>query len=117
MTDGSSKRRSAPRLQALFQDLSDRLAFEGQNAHLFIVGGAAMALEYDQQRTTRDIDAIFVPTDVMRRLATDVAVARGLEPDWINDTAKGSSPAAILNLELSSNRHPRSWMSPLRSAS
>jgi hypothetical protein len=76
----------------LFQALSDRLEARGVKATLFAVGGAAMALAYDPDRTTRDVDAVFTPAPAVREAAEEVAAARGLEPDWLNDAAKGFMP-------------------------
>lgn len=47
----------AQRVRALFAELSERLQARRAQAQLFVVGGAAMALEYDQDRLTRDVDA------------------------------------------------------------
>ncbi|MBL8926481.1 MAG: hypothetical protein JNM77_09590 [Pseudonocardia sp.] len=89
----------AGRVQALFQELSDRLATAGVQAQLFVVGGAAMALAYDTSRLTRDVDALFVPAPEVRRIAEQMSGAHGLEPDWLNDAAKGFLPGA--------DEHPR----------
>ncbi|MCI1747630.1 MAG: DUF6036 family nucleotidyltransferase [Acidipropionibacterium sp.] len=51
----------AERLKGLFDELSTELEKCGQTAQLFVVGGAAMALAYDQLRLTRDVDAAFEP--------------------------------------------------------
>jgi hypothetical protein len=48
-------------LERVFAALGDRLVHRGVVADLFIVGGAAMALAYDANRVTRDVDATFVP--------------------------------------------------------
>jgi hypothetical protein len=80
------------RVRALFQEFSDALAQRGESASLFVVGGAAMALAYDSSRATRDVDALFVPASVVREIAEQIASARGLEPDWLNDAAKGFLP-------------------------
>jgi len=82
----------AERVLALFQELSDRLAAGGAHAQLFVVGGAAMALAYDQGRLTRDVDALFVPAPEVRQAAEAIAAEHGLEPDWLNDAAKGFLP-------------------------
>lgn len=82
----------AEQLRALFQELSDRLEERGQQAQLFVVGGAAMALEYDGKRVTRDVDAAFAPTLVVRQIAAELGNLHGLEADWINDAAKGFLP-------------------------
>jgi hypothetical protein len=77
---------------ALLAELSDRLLAGGVHAQLFVVGGAAMALAYDQGRFTRDVDALFVPAPAVREAAEAIGAAHGLEPDWLNDAAKGFLP-------------------------
>lgn len=81
-------------LHSLFEDLSDTLKQRGVAAQLFVVGGAAMALAYDSKRTTRDVDALFVPAPEVRDAAIAIAERNGLEPDWLNDGAKGFMPEA-----------------------
>src|SRR4051812_49402550 len=44
-------------LERAFGALGDRLVRRGVVVDLFVVGGAAMALAYDAQRVTRDVDA------------------------------------------------------------
>ena len=56
-------------LTDLLAELSDELAAAGARAQLFVVGGAAMALAYDESRSTRDIDAAFAPAPIVRRRA------------------------------------------------
>lgn len=48
----------------LLQELADELGRRGAKADLFLVGGAALALVYDAARSTRDLDAVFLPTGV-----------------------------------------------------
>jgi hypothetical protein len=55
-------------IRALLDDLSTELAARGARAELFLVGGAALAVAYDAMRATRDLDAVFIPTDVVRQL-------------------------------------------------
>lgn len=97
MTSGGQL--DADGVRTLFQELSDRLAAEGVSAQLFVVGGAAMALAYDRDRLTRDVDALFVPAPEVRRIAEEMSGPHGLEPDWLNDAAKGFLPGA--------DEHPR----------
>src|SRR5271156_5607662 len=80
-------------IRALLDDLSAELAERGARAELFLVGGAALAVAYDAMRATRDLDAVFIPTDVVRQAAAAVAEREGLAQDWLNDVLKGSSPA------------------------
>ncbi|GAA2654961.1 DUF6036 family nucleotidyltransferase [Paractinoplanes durhamensis] len=74
-------------LERAFAALGDRLVRRGVVADLFIVGGAAMALAYDSQRVTRDVDATFVPHGVVLEEARNVAEAMGLPPWWLNEQA------------------------------
>lgn len=79
-------------VRALFQELSDHLAARRVLAQLFVVGGAAMALAYDRDRLTRDVDAVLVPAPEVREAAAAISETHGLEPDWLNDAAKGFLP-------------------------
>lgn len=74
-------------LERAFAALGDRLVRRGVVADLFIVGGAAMALAYDANRVTRDVDATFVPHGVVLEEARNVADAMGLPPWWLNEQA------------------------------
>ncbi len=78
----------------LFEDLSRELGSRGTRAELFLVGGAAMALAYDARRSTRDIDAIFEPKEVVYAAAAAVASRHDLPEDWLNDAVKGFLPGA-----------------------
>lgn len=69
--------------------LGAQLHAEGVVADLYVVGGAAIALAYDDRRSTRDIDAIFVPKMLVYRAAARVAEQRGLPAGWLNDAVKG----------------------------
>jgi methylmalonyl-CoA mutase cobalamin-binding subunit len=69
-------------IRALLDDLSAELSKRGARADLFLVGGAAIAVAYDSARATRDLDAVFLPTDVVRQAAISVAERRGLAKDW-----------------------------------
>ena len=71
------------------RQLGRRLAAEGIQGELFIVGGAAMALAYDARRFTRDVDAIFEPKLRIYEVAGELAEELGLPADWLNDGVKG----------------------------
>lgn len=86
MTDGEVLLGRAD-LERAFAALGDRLIRRGIVADLFIVGGAAMALAYDADRVTRDVDATFVPHGVVLEEARNVAEAMGLPPWWLNEQA------------------------------
>ena len=44
-------------LLELFEELSEELRFNRARAQIYVVGGAAMSLAFDRERTTRDVDA------------------------------------------------------------
>jgi hypothetical protein len=79
-------------IRALLDGLSAELAARGARAELFLVGGAALAVAYDATRSTRDLDAVFIPSDVVRQAASAVAAREGLAEDWLNDAVKGFLP-------------------------
>ncbi len=73
----------------LLVELGRRLATDGIEGELYVVGGAAIALAFDIRRTTRDIDAVFEPKALIYRHAQQMADELGLDPGWLNDGAKG----------------------------
>jgi len=73
----------------LLTELASRLAAAGVNGEMYIVGGAAIALAFDERRSTHDIDAVFEPKQVIYREAAGVAEDRGLPAGWLNDAVKG----------------------------
>ena len=79
-------------IRALLDELSAELSARNARAELFLVGGAALAVAYDATRATRDLDAVFVPTDVVRQAARAVAEREGLTEDWLNNAVKGFLP-------------------------
>jgi hypothetical protein len=84
--------------------LADELGRRGVVAEMYVVGGAAIALAFDERRATRDIDAVFEPKDVVYEAAAVVAERLGLPGGWLNDAVKGflagDDPAAAPVLDL-----------------
>lgn len=79
---GASDIRDA--LDGLARRLSDR----GVIARIYVAGGAAMALMYDEHRLTRDVDAsISAGYDEVMRAPHDIARERGWPTTWINEQA------------------------------
>ena len=74
-------------VRALLQDLGERLFAKGVSATIYIIGGAAMALEFDTRRVTADIDAIFEPSTTVQDEAEAMAAERGLPHNWLNASA------------------------------
>jgi hypothetical protein len=87
-------------LTALAAELDRR----GVSAEMYVVGGAAIALAFDERRATRDIDAIFEPKSAVYEASAVVAERLGLPGGWLNDAVKGSlegdDPAAAPVLDL-----------------
>lgn len=92
-------------IEGLFTDLNQELSELGVQGQLYLAGGAAMCLAYDARASTRDVDALFKPSKIIREAAARVAISRGLDdPYWLNDAVKGFlSERAAFNdyLELS----------------
>jgi hypothetical protein len=84
--------------------LAGELAQRGISAEMYVVGGAAIALAFDERRSTRDIDAVFEPKVVVYEAAASVGEQLGLSPGWLNDAVKGflagADPAAAPVLDL-----------------
>lgn len=99
-------------IRVLLDELSAELAARGARADLFLVGGAAIAVAYDEARSTRDLDAVFLPTDVVRQAALAVAERRELAEDWLNDAVKGFLPGPDPDAQRFYASDRWSWMSP-----
>jgi predicted nucleotidyltransferase len=76
----------------LLTELGRRLAAKGVVGRFYIVGGAAMALEFDTRRTTRDIDAVFDPPTTVADEAAAMARALGLPGGWLSAAAQAFIP-------------------------
>lgn len=72
----------------LFTELADRLRRRGVRANVYVFGGAAIALLFDDRRVTRDIDTVVL--EGHGRLIEEVrsmARERGLPSTWLNEQA------------------------------
>lgn len=76
----------------LLTELGRRLSAKGVAGRLYVVGGAAMALEFDTRRTTRDVDAILDPQDTIAGEAASMATDLGLPPGWLSSAAQAFIP-------------------------
>ena len=89
-----------------FEKLSSELARRRVRVDVFVVGGAALALAYNCDRRTRDVDCIFDNSAVVYEAARAVARRMGLPNDWLNDAVRsyliGSDPNANVVYESGS---------------
>jgi hypothetical protein len=87
----SSSKAALSREQILkaLQALSDELGRRNATGELCLMGGTVMVLAFAARVSTKDVDAIFQPTQVIRDSARVVAAASSLPEQWLNDAAKG----------------------------
>ncbi len=74
-------------------EVAQRLRSQGATAKVYIVGGADVALAYDGERVTRDIDALVLEghgplTEAVRSVGRE----RGLPDSWPNEQASAFLP-------------------------
>ncbi len=88
----------------LLVQLGSRLHDAGIEGEMYVVGGAAITLAFDERRATADIDAVFEPKAAIYRIAQTMAEDEGLPEGWLNDAVKGflagPDPAASSVLEV-----------------
>lgn len=69
--------------------LSEELGKRGLTGELCIFGGTVMVLSFAARISTKDVDALFKPTQAVREAAAQIAVEQSLPRDWLNDGVKG----------------------------
>lgn len=73
----------------LIYRINRRLEEKGVQGEILMAGGASLALVYDARDSTKDIDALFEPADIIRAIAKELAQEEGIAEDWLNDGVKG----------------------------
>lgn len=74
---------------AALRALSDQLGGKGVTGEVCLFGGTVMVLAFTARLTTKDVDALFQPTQTIRDLARRIAGEQHLPADWLNDGVKG----------------------------
>lgn len=69
--------------------LSEKLRQRNVKGEICLYDGAVMCLVYDARPSTKDVDAIFQPAEIIRDAAREIAAEYGLPDDWLNDGVKG----------------------------
>ncbi|MCB0385564.1 MAG: hypothetical protein KDD43_09235 [Bdellovibrionales bacterium] len=100
---------SQAKIRYLFTRLNDELSQLGEIGEIGLVGGAVMCLVYNARESTKDVDAIFEPTKIIRRLAEKIGKQEGLPPTWLNDGAKGFIFPGFGREEILNLSHLRVW--------
>ena len=83
---GPRRELTADDVRELLTELGRRLQAKGVAATVYVVGGAAIALEVDARLVTADVDAVFHPETTVRAEAEALATERGLPKNWLNDS-------------------------------
>ena len=80
--------------QALVE-LAGELRRERLHADIFVVGGAAITLAFEDRPGTKDVDAVFTNPTRVRAAAERVGARLDLPGDWLNDGVKGFMPRSV----------------------
>lgn len=75
-------------IEGLLAELLERADDAGVDVDIFVVGGAAMALQLGRDQLTPDVDGLFRPFDRIQAIAQLMADEHGLSPQWINENAR-----------------------------
>jgi len=100
---------SSKKILELFEKLNELLLNQNETGEVGIVGGAVMCLVYNTRAATKDVDAIFKPTPLIRKLVAQIADTEGLPKDWLNDAAKGFLQPTFASQEVLALSNLRVW--------
>jgi hypothetical protein len=93
----------------LFDRLNEELEKKGEIGEVGLVGGTVMCLVYNARQATKDIDAVFEPSKIIRELVKKISEEEGLPPDWLNDGAKGFMQDGFERQDVLILSHLRVW--------
>ena len=78
---------------SLFDDLSRELEFARTRVQTYVIGGAAMSMAFNRERTTKDVDArIDAGRGALMEAVERIARKRGLTRNWLNEEATSAIP-------------------------
>jgi hypothetical protein len=76
-------------IKLYLEKLSEALGRKGVQGEIVIYGGAAMVLVLEARPSTKDVDAVFVPKEIIYRAAKEIEDVHGAPENWLNDAVKG----------------------------
>ena len=79
----------AEQIEFYLEKLSEALERRGVNGEIVLYGGAAMVLALKARPSTKDVDAVFVPKDLIYQAAREIEDQYGAPESWLNDAVKG----------------------------
>lgn len=79
---------TAERIRQLLEALNAELASDGVRGEVFLAGGAVMCRVFRAREATKDIDALLVPANELRRAAQRIGERENLPNNWLNDAVK-----------------------------
>ncbi len=97
------------KIKSLFLKLNEKLKEKGETAEIGLVGGTVMCLVFNARNSTRDVDAIFEPSKIVRQLAREIGEQEGIGSDWLNDGAKAFIQGDFARQEVMNLSHLRIW--------
>ena len=90
------------RLINLFSEVDRELGEGDRPVDVLVVGGAAIALQWHDERLTNDVDVVSEGLSAaFREAVRRVGERHGLGADWINDAAKVKAPSPHIDPEPS----------------
>jgi hypothetical protein len=85
---------SGAEIVALVTEVADRLASQGHQHTVIVVGGSLLAW-HGLRDTTKDVDCVSSLDDELRSAVALVAQEHDLELDWLNAHAAGFAPVTL----------------------
>ena len=80
-------------IRAALDELAERLSARRAQGRLYVADGAAMALAYDSDKLTRDIDAAIIEGHgAVIEAAREIALSRQWPTTWLNEQATPYMP-------------------------
>jgi hypothetical protein len=76
-------------IEFYLEKLSEALEKQDVKGEIVLYGGAVMVLAFKARPSTKDVDAVFIPKDLIYQAAGEVEDQFGAPESWLNDAVKG----------------------------